>query len=235
MENLFVIEEFLICSDTFESLIYPQEDGLMCKIHNAFGSNITKHHNCLGCNLDNSTNHIFKFLEQEEIHSDLELSATTYILLIYLLIERIETIFEIIGLPEAYKKKHFDIFQKIKKWANFFKHPKAFVLCHHPEFYLENDPKFIAVRNNANIIIDNAFVFKYYSGDNNKKELYTKLANEKKVYVALPNIVLLTKELCEGLQNFVALIENNEVYRDILNDQTTIQDYFLEDIENNEK
>lgn len=98
-------------------------DGLMCKIHDAFGSNKSKHHNCLGCNLDSSTHHIYMFLNQKDKHNDLELSATTYILLMYLAIERLNTIFEIIGLPDTYRQKHFHVFQKITKWANFIKHP----------------------------------------------------------------------------------------------------------------
>jgi len=226
--------EFEKCADIFESIAYPDEnmDGLMCKIHDAFGSNNTKHHNCLGCNLDSSTHQIYMFLTQKDNHTDLELSATIYILLMYLLIERIQTIFEIIGLPESYRIKYFQVFQRINKWANFIKHPKAFVLCHHPVFILENDPELNILKKESQVIIDNSFIFKYYSGDNNKKELFQELANKNDVLVIYPDFVKLTQDFCQALTKFVELIEKNEVYRDILNDKATIKDFFTEEIEN---
>ncbi|WP_157447002.1 hypothetical protein [Cytophaga aurantiaca] len=230
--------DFEKCADIFGDLIYPEEnnlDGLMCKIHDAFGSNKSKHHNCLGCNLDRSTHQIFMFLYRKDKHDDLELSATTYLLLMYLVIERLETIFEIIGLPDAYRDKHFHIFKMINKWANFIKHPKAFVLCHHPTFVTENDKKIIELKRQSKIIIDTQFVFKYYSTDNNKKELFKELANKSDVLVLYPDFKQITKDFCDGLIKFVRLIENNEVYREILSDKTTIQDYFTEELENSEK
>lgn len=229
--------DFEKCAEIFENLIYPDEnqDGLMCKIHDAFGSTKSKHHNCLGCNLDSSTHHLYMFLYQREKHNDLELSATTYILLMYLLIERVNTIFEIIGLPEAYRLKHFHVFQKITKWANFIKHPKAFVLCHHPMFVTENYIDLTKMKKSAKLVVDTAFVFKYYSGDNNKKELFEHLANQADVLVIYPDFSNLTTEFCNSLIKFVQLIERNEVYRDILNDKTTIFNYFTEDTENSEK
>ena len=127
------------------------------------------------------------------------------------------------------------LFQKIKKWANFVKHPKAFVLCHHPEYFLENDPEIIERKKNANVLIDTAFVFKYYSGDDNKKDLFKLIANKDNVIVEFPNVVKLTTEFCEGLTSFVKLIKNNEVYRDILNDKATIENYFTEDMDNKDK
>lgn len=230
-------DEFEHAIEVFESRVYPGDemDGLMCEIHDAMGSNKSKHHNCLGCNLDSSTHHIYMFLTQKDGHDDLELSYTNYILLLYLAVERIETIFEIIGLPDEYRRRKFQIFQNVKKWANFIKHPKAFVLCHHPEYYLENDPEIIGKKKVANVIIDTAFVFKYYSGDNNKKELFKIIANKDNVIVELPNLVKLTDEFCNGLSNFVKLIKNNEVYRDILSDKSTIENYFTEEIDNKDK
>ncbi len=238
MKNKYTFsDEFYLATDVFEKKIYPdvKMDGLMCKIHDAFGSNKSKHHNCLGCNLDTSTHHLYMFLTQKDGHNDLELSYTNYVLLMYLAVVKVETVLEIIGLPEEYKKKHFHIFQKIKKWANFIKHPKAFVLCHHPEFYLENDPDIIKKKKSANVIIDNAFVYKFYSDGNNNKELFKLIANKDEVIVELPNVVKLTEGFCEELNSFVKIIANNEVYRDILNDKSTIENYFTEEIDNNLK
>jgi hypothetical protein len=233
----FVEEQFDLAFDIFEKKVYPESDsdGLMCKVHNAFGSNKSKSHNCLGCNLDESTHHIYMFLSEPSGHKDLQLAFTTYIILLYLIVERIETIFEIIGLPETYRIKHFHIFLKTKKWANFIKHPKAFVLCHHPYYVLENDSTWIKKAQKSKIIIDNGFVFKYYSGDDNKKDLFKQLTNKDNVVVEIPNLELFTEEFTDGLIKFVQLIENNEVYREIIRDKSTIENYFTEDTDNNEK
>jgi hypothetical protein len=231
----FIEEQFDLACETFDSRVYPKEDGIMCKIHDAFGSRKSKHHNCIGCNLDDSTHHVFMFLTNSSGYQDLHLAFTTYILLLYILVEKMETIFEIIGLPESYRLRHFQIFKKTKKWANFIKHPKAFVLCHHPQYVLENYKGWNKKTQKDKIIIDTEFVFKYYSGDTYKNELFKILTNKSNIVVEVPNIKKLTDDFIDGLERFVQLIENNEVYREILNDKATFENYFTEETDNLDK
>lgn len=80
------------------------------------------------------------------------------------------------------------------------------------------------------LFINNEFIFKYYSGDNNNADSYKKLSNKSHVVVVVPNIVDHTTKFCDGILSFLNIIEKNEVYREILNDKTTRRDYFITDI-----
>lgn len=143
--------------------------------------------------------------------------------------EKIYEIKKIIGLPQGYKEREFEIFRTIKLWANFYKHPKAFILTHHPEYYFDTCEEVSAVRNQAsNKIIDLEFLRKYYKGeDSNKyKNLVAELRNNEKVKVIIPSLDKLTKEFCDACRVFVKVIKENKAYKEILNDLTTLENYF---------
>ena len=73
----------------------------------------------------------------------------------------------------------------------------------------------------------------FYTGqtDRNKqkeqnKKLYHKLKNKKDILVLFPDIEKLTKKLCYSYNKFIELILKNDAYKEILNDDTTIEKYF---------
>lgn len=174
---------------------------------------------------------ILRYLEQHEELTDTQQDFTVYILLRYLLVERIEIVFDIIQLPDTYKTKHFKVFQQIRKWANFIKHPKSFILTHHPVYDFENSGT-VHQQQYAETIKD-SLVEQYYKGHTDQndqkkqnKELYNKLRNKKDILVLFPDIAQLTNKLCYSYNKFVDLIINNDVYIEILNDETTISTYF---------
>lgn len=216
----------------FCDAIFPEDISTMCKIHDAFGGNEGEHHNCLGCNFADSTKTIREFLKNYEIYTNVNSTITLYILTLYLLVERMEVIFDLITVPENYKKKHFIVFQQIRKWANFLKHPKSFVLVHHPLFEIKDHEAYD--NSDLKTIIDEAFITNYYSGEKDpdkqkskNRELFEKLKNKKDVLVLYPDIFQLTKKLCYSVNKFVDLIIDNEVFIDVLSDDTTIKDYFV--------
>jgi len=226
-------EKFKECFDIFSTKAIDQEDGTpnSCKIHDAFGGQDGQHHNCLGCNFADSSTLILRYLEKNEELTDIQQDFTVYVLLLYLLVERIEIVFDIIQLPDTYRDKHFKVFQQIRKWANFIKHPKSFILTHHPVYDFENsgttyDKPFTET-------INEQFVTQFYKGHSNQddqkkqnKELYNRLRNKKDILVLLPDIAKLTDKLCYSYNKFVDLIIKNDVYIEILNDETTISTYF---------
>lgn len=139
--------------------------------------------------------------------------------------------FDIIQLLDTYREKYFKVFQQIRKWANFIKHPKSFILTHHPEYDFENSE----TRHDRQFseTINEQFVTEFYKGYSDSanqkkqnKELYRRLRNKKDALVLFPDIAKLTNKLCYSYNKFIELILTNDVYKEILNDETTISTYF---------
>ncbi|MBK6700156.1 MAG: hypothetical protein IPG55_09710 [Saprospiraceae bacterium] len=227
-----VNEKFKECFEIFSTKAIDKDGSPnACKIHDAFGGMEGEHHNCLGCNFADCTNLISRYLKNNEELTDIQQDFTVYLLLLYLLVERVEIVFDIIQLPETYREKHFKVFQQIRKWANFIKHPKSFILTHHPEYDFENS-RIIHDREFSETI-NEIFVTQFYKGftdpveqQKHNKDLYLRLRNKKNVLVLFPDIAILTNKLCYSYNKFVELILSNEVYKEILNDETTISAYF---------
>ncbi len=222
------------------SAYYGDKVPLLCKIHEAFGGLEGEHHNCLGCNFADSQTMVLNYLNKHETYTNIQESITLYILTLYLLVERIDSVLDMVQVPETYREKHFKVFQQIRKWANFIKHPKAFILTHHPDYDFENSG--IDFGKQFNITINDQFVTDYYKGESDpakqkskNKELYTKLHNQKDIHVIFPDIAQLTKKVCYSINAFAELILKNQVYTDILNDEATIAIYFENQTDDTDK
>lgn len=217
----------------YEEKAYTKEEGspVLCEIHDAFGGQGTERHNCLGCNFADSQNLIHGFLSQFEMRTDVRESFSLYVLTLYLLVERMDIIMDIVQVPLAYREKHFKVFQQIRKWANFIKHPKSFILTHHPEYNFENSG--IESEKVFSVVVNDQFVTDYYKGEKDpeqqrkiNKKLYDVVRNKSDVKVVFPDIIKLTSKLCYSIVKFKDLIIKNDVYKEILNDEATISDYF---------
>lgn len=202
-------------------------ETLMCSINEAFDEFHEEGHNCLGCNLQDQTDLISTFLETSESYYNVSHFFSIYIMLLYLLTERILEIKKIIGLPESYKQEKFSVFKSIKLWANFLKHPKAFILTHHPYYVFDNDVDIKNIKKGKKII-DFNYIKTYYSGEDKNKyaKLVNELKNNKNTLVILPDLKQLTEEYCEGVKEFIQIIKDNKAYKEILNDLTTLEIYF---------
>jgi hypothetical protein len=220
--------------DVFQKEIYP--DGMtsvMCSIHDAFGGlDETPHHNCLGCTFADTTGWIYSSLDRMRTVEWISLDELyfDYLLKLYLVAERMNVVFDIINLPEEYKGRHFSVLQNVTKWANFIKHPKFFLLVHHPSFFMESDPEPDELKpfdpKRFTTVVDQKFVKDYYSGDAKNAKLEQLVKNKADVAVIFPNLVELTADFCRCIHKFVGVIRDNEVYREVLHSRATFENYF---------
>jgi len=230
-----VQEKFKECLEIFTAESFDKNGTAnSCKIFDVFCQD-NRNHNCLGCNFADSSMTIKRYLERFRMLDNIKDDFPLYIILLYLLVERIEVVFDILQIPTVYKEKYFKVFQQVRKWANFIKHPKSFILTHHPVFDFENSGTGND-RNKFEEVINDSFVNTYYKGNadagernNMNKELLKKLKNKRDILVLYPDIAALTKKMCFSYNKFIELITKNEVYIDILNDEATINDYFEKD------
>src|SRR5688500_18275074 len=77
------------------------KDGIpiLCEIHEAFGGMDGPHHNCLGCNFADSQTIIQNYLSKYSTYIDIQESVSLFILTLYLLVERMETVMDIVQVP----------------------------------------------------------------------------------------------------------------------------------------
>jgi len=222
-------EQFRVLSTRFADTAYGHGGPIVCDLHEIFGTDGSDH-NCLGCNLAESINVLGNFLEcystKAKEATDVHICYTTYLVLAYLMVERMDTIFNIIELNAHYRKEKFKVLTTIRKWANFVKHPKAFVLTHHASYTFEGSPDCIDLRKGASVVIDRSFVDKYYSNDEKNKELYEKLENKENIVVIFPNAEELNERLCVAFRDLVEMFRENSVYREVIADRSTYRDYW---------
>jgi hypothetical protein len=223
---LFLKAEYRKAYFVAKKLFRNNNQPLSCSIHEIFESG--DNHNCIGCNLAKSEVHFVNFLKRNRSFTEKNETYIQFILFSYLIVERIYEIFKIIQMNESYKNEHFKTFTLIKRWANFYKHPKSFMFVHHPYYTFENHPDFNEQKKNM-IIVDSNFILKYYNGDSKNTELYNLLTNKKDVLVIFPNIEELTKLFCLEIIHFVDLLRNNSVYRYILSQKSTYENYYSTD------
>ena len=99
---------FEAASKTFNGKV--QNDQLMCRIYEAYAGPEDANHNCLGCNLDAVTDQISKFLHTAATGAsgfNAEEAFSVYALLVNTLWERITDVFDIVSVPDSYRKRHY--------------------------------------------------------------------------------------------------------------------------------
>jgi hypothetical protein len=151
--------------------------------------------------------------------SDAKTAKITYLLWLYLLVERMQEILMLISFPEEIKNQKFPKFLLVKRWANFFKHPKAFFLTHHAQYDQER-------QGGNEVVIDDAFINKFYAGDKKNPELYKLLTNKSDVLVLLPDLIALTKGIGQELAYLSDVIRSNPIYSEILANKSVLEEYF---------
>lgn len=226
IKEVFVYEQFDDAADVFLNKLYPDKemDGLFANLSSELGLDKKSEISCLDDNLDTAIDNIDMFLSQKGGHENLQYSFQQFFILMYFAVQRVEVLTNLLNISPKDKNHYFPTFRRITTWANFIKHPKSFFLCHMPEYYLENDP-LLQNKIPANaIIIDDAFLEKYYLNRKNDEELKVILTNKYDVIVKIPNIVNLSTEFCNSIIDFVSMIKNDEVYKAILKDTTAIKE-----------
>jgi len=222
------------CHAIFNAEIFPLHgDSVMCSLHDLFDDTSGGDHNCLGCNFAEATTWIQKYLSRASTLTEIDEAYTFYLMRLYLFVERVYVIFKIIQLPEEYKVRHFGVFRDIHKWANFTKHPNSFILVHHPTYTYNGDAS--VDRTNFSLVIDQQFVNDHFSSPTHDKKLWDALQNKTNVAVMFPNPETLTRDFCTAAKKFIGVVRDNSVFREILASRSTYENYYLRDVDENEK
>lgn len=184
-------------------------------------------HNCIGCNFEEGARNIELLFKYNRNTDSERYFLTLYSLLFYLQAERLAVIYKEIGYTVKGKDEFdwasFPVLQKIKYWANFFKHPKYYMLLHHPMFFIEGDPSTPNFMING--IINNDFIHKFYSGGKHNEDLRTELENKDMYIIIFPNLLEFTKQLCEEFEKIIHVIMNDKTLIEKLASYTTIKSF----------
>ncbi|MCZ6444679.1 MAG: hypothetical protein O7F17_02815 [Planctomycetota bacterium] len=225
-------EKFKVCYNEFSTRVHPGNgSSIMCKLHSILGADCISGHNCLGCNFNEETHSIRDYLATYA-QFDYEPEAYRfYLVRLYLLVERMDVILDIIKLIGEYRYKHFALLTDVRKWANFIKHPGPFLLVHHPDYFVDGDGDFD--RSCFKAVIDQEFVRKYYGsseGGDKRKQLWKSLENASEVAVLFPDPIDLTRRFCDAIERFVEMLDTNTVHQEVLSKRSTYEAYFTREI-----
>lgn len=177
-------------------------------------------HNCLPCNLTDGANNILLFLENNLNCTNIRYFTNIYSILFYQQAERFGVIYSQLGYTTNKKEFNWNSFpnlQKVKYWANFFKHPKSSMFLHHPTFHIESftgNPNFM-----FNGSINSEFIKKYFSGGKFNLELENLLLN-KNYKVFFPDIFDFTKLICDESNSLISIILSDEKNIEVLRKYT---------------
>jgi hypothetical protein len=215
-----------------KNLIEPEgERSFACKMFDVMTDNKDTHENCLGENF----NQLIQTLKDDffinyspSSKTKMDFYFTTYVLWLYLIVERIDFVFDVVNkdnrskLFSDFKEANFKSCQLIKKWANFIKHPKEFIFSHWPQ-YIMNDSGTKLMMDSFTVVIDNEFVKKHYTKPESR---VVELENCDRVIVFVPNLIKLTADFCNELNIFFDFICDNKLVADFLKRKTTIEYYY---------
>lgn len=216
------------CSIKYDKTFDVKGYSNLCDIHNVFKKSKGRNsHSCIACNLSETAYLLTKAIRNTDNVENQFDAFVAFLLPAYLLVERFEEVFRIIKLPDYYELKHFQTFKQIRRWANFLKHPKAFLFVHHPSYYFDDE---VEIDNSKNeyVIINSSFIKDHYQGDKNNVKLYSTLINNDKVLVIFPNLLKLVDEFIAAQNLFRNLILNNTVFQEILTEKSVLINYFEE-------
>jgi hypothetical protein len=162
---------------------------------------------------------------------DLDYYFFNYFLLLYLFVERVDIIFDIISdkgkakLFNDFQQHNFKTLRIINKWANFIKHPKEFLFTHWPTYYMAG--KSTIDFQIGDVKIDTDFIFKHYFSESKERPVI--LQNNKSVYVEIPNLETVTIEFCKEMNIFFDFICCNQIVADFLKKKSTIENFYTEE------
>lgn len=165
------------------------------------------YHNCIGCNLEEGCLTILDFLEKFSKATNVSSYLTIYSLLFYSQAERLAVIYNELGytIHDGFDWTRFPTLRSIKHWANFFKHPKAYMFLHHPCYFIESDPNIPNFMING--VIDNSFVEKYYRARADNTMLQQLFENGTKFKIIYPDLLELTIKMCAEFAAIIPVIK----------------------------
>ena len=213
--------------------LYPSN---ACRIYDKLTDGDAELQDCIGENFNTLIiNMDSEWFENYKPGDKLDYYFFNYILQLYLFVERVDLVFDVINkdgkskIFSDFQVQNFKILRKINKWANFIKHPKEFLFTHWPFYYIEGED---VVKNDGDTTIDTDFIFNHYFREGNPRPLI--LENNNRVFVEIPNLEILTKEFCNEMNVFFNFICANQIVADFLKKKSTIS-YMYDDLNISEK
>lgn len=234
--NNITSEIYIICSKVLGQIIKNDDNKghsqIFCKLHDYLKTENSNEfsHSCIACNLNDSIEKIYKFCKNTEVETEFsnelrEYNFTVFILLCYLFVEKITTIFKVIGITQEFVESNWNVLIKIRKWANFIKHPKGFLFTHHPNYFYEFETILSNHKEFKSIGYD--FVKKFYNKENPEifKQLIKEIGNKDEINVFIPNPIEICEDLVIFSTQFTEIIKANPYFQGILRTHTHIEDY----------
>ena len=132
------------CQKIFEDSFFGEQQGQSsaCKIYDKLTEGDEKKQDCLGENFNQLLHRVNdNWFKSYKPTNDIDYYFFNYILLLYLFVERVDLVFDIISekdktkLFNDFNAHNFKTLRKINKWANFVKHPKEFLFTHWAQYY----------------------------------------------------------------------------------------------------
>lgn len=219
------------CSTIFRANLFESADeqdlgaSNACKVYNALVGDCFDREDCIGENFNQLLHRIAEeWFENYRPGDNADYYFCNYILLLYLVVERVDQIFDVINkdgkskLFRDYHENNFRTLRRINKWANFFKHPKEFLFTHWPRYHFADEMPATAV---SDVIINYDFIKQHYYSEKHPRP--TILENNNRVYVEIPDLEELTLEFCSEMNTFFDFICANQLIADYLKQKSTIE------------
>jgi len=196
-----------------------------CKVYDALVGDCFQRDDCIGENFNQLLVRIAEeWFENYRPRDNLDYYFCNYTLLLYLLVERVDQIFDVINkdgkskLFRDYHHRNFHTLRRINKWANFFKHPKEFLFTHWPKYFLAAEKPAVTA---GDVIIDYEFIHTHYFSENCPRPAI--IENSNRVYVEVPDLEELTRLFCQDMNTFFDFICKNQLIADYLKQRSTIE------------
>lgn len=206
------------CHDVFKTRLRPNSEFISCRILNMCPQLPEDDHISVACNLDDMSVTIINYLSRYKRNTkakSIECDIVPYLLLLYIMESTILSLFFEMNTGIKLEESKISAMRKVRRWANFFKHPKSFVyLSHHPKYTFENSQVFFD--KNPELEINTEFVCKYYKDKKSDLELKQQLHGKYPVLVVIPDIVQLTEEFAKSVIYIFDVIEGCEMAKEYL-------------------
>jgi hypothetical protein len=218
-----ISSEFKACHGIFKQKVY-ENGGIpaVFKLHQVLKQRKSEQ-NSFAYSLADSIHLIANFLNKNKTFRDIQEDYSSFILLQNLLVNRLDTILDIVKMPNEIREKEFKIFQQINAWAYFLKPHTAFI-SKYPTVYVFENNIFSHDFEAYSLIVNNDFVIKYNNAQLNRSNFLTELTkkgynleriNEKPILLILPNITEITNQLCDAINKFIDLFLSDKKYIDL--------------------
>jgi hypothetical protein len=219
------------CSAVFRSELFEGFGGSSlgrsnaCKVYDALVGDCFDREDCIGENFNQLLHRVAEeWFGNYRPGRNSDYYFCNYILLLYLFVERVDQIFDVINkdgkskLFRDYHEKNFATLRRINKWANFFKHPKEFLFTHWPKYCFASE---MPVVSSGDVVINYEFIKQHYYSEKQPRPAI--LENNNRVYVEIPDLEELTRAFCKEMNTFFDFICANQLIADYLKQRSTIE------------